>query len=123
MKVLVDTSVWIEHLKKPVPELVELLTERRVLTHPVVIGELACGTFRKRHEILGNLKILPKAQTASHEEALELIEARKLYGKGVGFSDTLILASALVSEATIFSFDRAMKSVATQLGIRAGLST
>lgn len=118
MKFIVDTSVWIEHLKSPVSELVELLAEKKVLCHTVVIGELSCGNMKRRHEILGNLKILPKAKEASFEETLELIELEKLYGKGLGFSDVQILASALLSDTGIFTFDHALISATKTLKLQ-----
>ncbi len=110
MKVLVDTSVWIEHIRKPVPTLINLLSEKRVLIHPLVIGEIACGNFKRRHEVLGNLKILPKAQEATYIESLEFIESQKLHGKGLSFNDVQILCSALLSEAKVFSFDKAINA-------------
>ena len=117
MKFIADTSVWIDHIREPDVELTELLTKKLVLVHPVVIGELACGGFRRRHEVLGNLKILPKAQVASFEEAIEFIEIRKLQGSGLGFSDVQILASALLSESGILTRDKSMLSAIKSLGI------
>jgi predicted nucleic acid-binding protein len=118
MKALVDTSAWIEHLKKPVPALVGLLEERCALVHPLVIGELACGTLKRRHDFLGNLKILPKAAEATFEECLEVIEDRKLHGRGLSFTDVQLLASALISDSRILSFDRALNAAASTLGVR-----
>ena len=117
MNILVDTSSWIAHLSQPDPKLVTLLQEKRVLTHPVIIGELACGSIHKRQVFLGNLKILPRAKSASFEEALELLETRRLYGKGLGFADILILASALLSKAGILTRDRALQAAARSLGM------
>lgn len=112
MKTLVDTSVWIEHLKKPVAELVELLSENQVLVHPLIIGELSCGNLKKRNEFLENLKLLPRATESSFEESLELIEENHFFGKGLGFTDIQLLASALLSEASLFTFDKPLKSAA-----------
>jgi predicted nucleic acid-binding protein len=110
MNCIVDTSVWIDHMKSPVLELQKLLSDRQVLVHPVVLGELACGTFRKRHEVLGNLRVLPRAQLASLDEVLELIELKKLYGKGLGFGDVQIIASAFLMGASVLTRDRALKA-------------
>jgi len=111
MKTLVDTSVWIAHLKKASPELQELLAERSVLGHSAVIGELACGGIKNRDEFLGNLKVLPRAVEASHEEVLELIEIESLSGLGLGYIDVQLLASALISGVELLTFDKALQSV------------
>lgn len=115
--VIADTSIWIEHLKATNSELITLLSERRILVHSVIIGELACGNFKKRNEFLDNLKILPFAQVAELLEVLELIESQKLFGKGLGFNDVQILASALLSNASVLSHDQAMMRAARELGV------
>lgn len=113
--ILVDTSVWVEHLRKGHPELAELLFEGRVLCHPFVIGELACGTMTRRDEILSLLGALPKAKVAEHEEALELVSEHGLFGKGLGWVDVHILASASLSECPLFTQDKALHSAAQSL--------
>jgi predicted nucleic acid-binding protein len=82
--ILVDTSVWIEHLREGNDRLKTLLFDEQVLCHPFVVGELACGTLEKRGEILSMLKALPQAHLLEHEEVLAFLEARRLYGRGIG---------------------------------------
>lgn len=114
---IVDTSVWIDHFRKPVERLGELLAEMQVLSHSAVIGELALGYLRGRDGILGNLKLLPKAKEASPGEILELIEKHRLYGRGLSLIDAQLLASALLSDAKVFTRDRGMLSAMSRLGI------
>ena len=83
---LVDTSVWIDHLRRPEETLLELLKDRRVLTHSAVIGELACGQIPKRDLFLTDLSLLPQVKEATSEEVLHLIDTHKLYGKGLGWA-------------------------------------
>ncbi len=113
--ILVDTSVWIDHLRKGDPELASLLNEGMVLCHPFVIGELACGNLKNRHEILSLLEALPTATVASHEEVLHLVSDRKLHGKGLGWIDTHLLASALLFKSTLWTRDRTLAAAARAL--------
>ena len=84
--ILVDTSVWIDHLRTGDERLIDLLDSSQVLTHPFVIGELACGNLQKRDDVIRLLNDLPEAPVASHEEVLYFIESNKLMGQGVGRS-------------------------------------
>ena len=106
MWVLVDTSIWIDHFRKRNEALIALLEQGLVLIHPTIIGELACGNLKKRNEILEYLKVLPRAQEASHEEVLEMIERRHLYGKGLGWIDMHLLASAAISNVRLWTNDK-----------------
>jgi predicted nucleic acid-binding protein len=115
--VLVDTSVWIEHFRHGENRLAELLLPPSVLTHPFVIGELACGTFRHRTQVLGNLALLPSAVAATDDEVLELIEHCKLWGRGIGWIDAHLLASALLSHCPIWSFDQKLDAAAEHVGV------
>lgn len=117
--ILVDTSVWVDHLRKGDRRLESLLDEGSVLCHPFVIGELACGTMKNRDEILSLLKALPRTTVASHEEALRLVSERKLYGKGLGWVDVHLLASALLSQSPLWTKDKNLASVARQLRVGA----
>ena len=117
MKTLVDTSVWLEYFKKGADPLEQLLLENRVLTHSIVIGELSCGSLKNRNKTLGDLKLLPKAKEAESGEAIELIESHRLYGKGLGFTDIQLLASALITGCTLLSFDKAIHRAAKELKI------
>ncbi|MFC1573228.1 type II toxin-antitoxin system VapC family toxin [Candidatus Eisenbacteria bacterium] len=115
--VLVDTSVWIEHLRKGHPGLVGLLKEGLVLGHSFVIGELACGNIRNRDEILTLLRALPQGRLAEHTEVLHLIESGELYGRGIGWVDSHLLASALITGCGLWTFDRRLQRLARGLSV------
>ena len=111
--VLVDTSIWIDHFRKKEPKLADLLNEGMVVMHPFVLGELACGNLKNRAALLTNLEALPAALPASDEEVLRLIEDRKLWGRGIGWVDAHLLASALVSECAFWTADGKLSQAAT----------
>lgn len=114
--ILVDTSVWVDHLRGEEPHLVSLLSENKVLGHPMVIGELACGNLRNRDELLQGLKGLPSIPSASHDEVLYLIEERRLMGRGIGFIDAhLLAATVLASSAKLWTKDMRLLKVAVAL--------
>ncbi|HEX2060215.1 MAG TPA: type II toxin-antitoxin system VapC family toxin [Thermoanaerobaculia bacterium] len=114
--ILVDTSVWLDHLQKGVDELAAALEEGAVMTHPFVIGELACGNLKNREEVLRLLANLPSAIVADHDETLLFIEARRLMGKGIGYIDAHLLASvALTDDARLWTRDKRLAAVAEDL--------
>lgn len=113
--VLVDTSVWIDHLRRSSARLVELLGARRVLIHPFVVGELACGSLRSRDELIDQLLTLPQVTTANNDEAMQLLESHKLYGKGLSWVDVHLLASATITRCSIWSADKALANAAEGL--------
>ena len=115
--ILVDTSVWIDHLRKRSRELSALLNDARVVCHPYVIGELACGNMRNRAEILSLMTALPSATTAAHDEALRLVSERKLHGEGLGWIDVHLLASALLTGCALWTKDKALKAAARALNV------
>jgi hypothetical protein len=115
--VLVDTSVWVFHLRHGQPHLKELLQKGGVVCHPFVIGELACGNLKNRHEILSLLEALPEATLAQHEEVLRMVENHSLMGIGLGYVDVHLLASALLTGAPIWSEDSCLMSAASRLDI------
>ncbi len=116
--ILVDTSVWIEHFRRTEPRLVVVLGREEVLVHPFVRGELACGNLRNRREILHHLRHLPQAPIASDDEALAFIESRSLSGRGIGYLDVHLLASAaLHGGARLWTLDRSLAKVARELGL------
>jgi len=115
--VLVDTSVWIDHLRRTSPRLVDLLNRGAVAIHPFVVGELACGNLRNRREILGLLQALPESPVVEHEEALHLLETEKLQGRGLGWIDIHLLASARLQNAGLWSLDKTLVAAAGKLGI------
>lgn len=116
--ILVDTPVWIDHLHKGVPELAELLESGLVVTHHLVIGELACGQMKNREEFLALLKILPVSLVATSEEVVALIERQRLMGKGLGIVDVHLLASAILTpECRLWTRDRRLIAVADALEV------
>ncbi len=115
---LVDTSVWIDHLRKPNRQLQGRLDGFEVLCHPMVVGELACGRIARRRRVLAALSDLPKAREASHPEALLLIERHGLDGLGLGYIDIHLLAAVLITPGTrLWTHDKALDQVARNLGV------
>jgi len=114
--ILVDTSVWVDHLRDGTPALAAALEQGRVLTHPFVLGELACGKLKNRGEVLQLLGELPAAPMASDPEALDFIERRALMGRGIGYVDVHLLASvALAGTAQLWTRDKRLAAVAADL--------
>ena len=117
--VLVDTSVWVSHLRSGEPHLADSLEEGLVLMHPAVMGELACGNLRNRNTFLNDLAELQKAVAATHEETLLLVESRKLWGRGIGWIDAHLLASSLLSGCFFWTLDERLKAVCELAGVKA----
>ena len=115
--ILVDTSVWVDHLRQGIPLLSDVLNAGEVTTHPFVIGELACGNLRNRAKVLALLGNLPLTIVATHEEAMYTAEANTLYGTGIGWVDVHLLASALLSRTPIWTRDTPLHRAAEKLGI------
>jgi predicted nucleic acid-binding protein len=114
--ILVDTSVWVDHFRRTDDRLVAALEDEAVLTHPFVIGEVACGNLNNRVEILGLLGRLPTAPSATDREALEFIESRQLMAKGIGYIDVHLLAStALLPGALLWTKDQRLAAIAAHL--------
>src|SRR4030042_1662731 len=114
--IIVDTSVWIDHLNKGSIDLSMLLSKGMVLIHPFIIGEISLGRLRNRCEILSLLNALPHANIADHEEVIEFIEGNQLVGVGIGWIDAHLLASMKLSNATILTTDKAMLSALERMG-------
>jgi predicted nucleic acid-binding protein len=118
--ILVDTSIWIDHLRTGNAELIALLEESLVLGHSWVTGELALGQLSGRREILTLLGNLPQATVASPEEVMELIEDRHLHGLGIGYVDAQLLAATLLTaDAQLWTRDKRLGAAAGRLGIAA----
>jgi len=115
--VLVDTSIWVEHLRRGLPELAVQLDAGTVVCHPFVLGELACGNLKNRREILELLRTLCTCPIATHEEALDFIDSNRLVGLGLGYVDVHLLACARLSGLSLWTRDRALKSAATRLQV------
>ncbi len=121
--ILVDTSVWIDHLKSSDLVLAGLLGTGRVLAHSFVTGELALGSLRQRRTVLESLRDLPQATVASDDEVMMLIEQEQLYGLGIGFVDAHLLAAARLTPGTLlWTRDRRLRQAATRLGLSADLA-
>ncbi len=116
--ILVDTSVWIDHLRTGDKLLAALLQDGRVLGHPWVTGEIALGSLAQRREVVGLLQGLPQAVVASSPEVLTLVENARLFSRGIGWVDAQLLASTrLAGEAALWTRDRRLADAAAELGI------
>lgn len=116
--ILADTSVWVDHLRRGVPQLASLLEQGGVVIHPWIVGELACGRIRNRTEILGLLNGLPVAPMASQEECLHFLEIHDLMGSGIGFVDVHLLVSVALGESLrLWTSDRRLARVAGTLDL------
>jgi predicted nucleic acid-binding protein len=115
--ILVDTSVWVGHLRTGDTRLRRLLNEGQVLCHPFVIGELSCGHLRNRGELVALLRALPEANVVEHEEALVFVEHHRLGGAGIGWVDVHLLASAVLARASLWTLDLPLVRAAHRLGI------
>lgn len=121
--ILVDTSVWVDHLRDGVHALVELLHAGEVACHPFVVGELACGSIRNRQEFLTLLSALPAVPKAEDAEVLEFIEGGRLMGSGLGLIDVHLLASCRLAGASLWTRDGKLAQAAARLGIGPGSTT
>jgi predicted nucleic acid-binding protein len=118
--ILVDTSVWIEHLRVGDKTLAGLLDAGSVLAHAFVIGEVALGDLRRRDLVLATLRDLPQAGVASDAEVLHFIGRHRLFGLGIGYVDAHLLAAVrLTAGAALWTRDKRLRSVAQRLGLTA----
>ncbi len=113
--VLVDTSIWVTHFRQGSRQLEKLLMDAEVMFHPFIIGELACGNLKNRNEIISLLQSLPMAATIEFDEFLFFIDRNHLMGKGIGFVDAHLLASAQLTGVPLWTADKRLKSAADQL--------
>ena len=118
--ILVDTSIWIDHLHKGDDVMDKLLSEDAVMMHPFVYGEIAMGSLKDRRVILAELAKIPAAPVAKDAEVMEFIETARLFGTGIGFIDAHLLASAkLQADGLVWTRDRRLQVAAEELGIDA----
>jgi predicted nucleic acid-binding protein len=118
--ILVDTSIWIDHLREGDPSLMVLLRSNRVVTHDHVIGEIALGTLHKRNVILDSLDNLPKLPMATDPEVRHLIESEKLFGRGIGYVDAHLIAAVKLAPGTmLWTRDKRFKTILDGLGLSA----
>ncbi len=121
--ILVDTSIWIEHLRQDDRTLAALLDAGRVLTHPFVIGELALGNLQHRDTVIGALQGLPQAIVASDGEVLRFIDQQSLFGQGIGYIDAHLLAAArLTPDTSLWTRDKRLRAVANRLCLAASVA-
>ena len=113
--VIVDTSIWVTHFRQGSRRLEKLLMNAEVMCHPFIIGELACGHLKNRNEIISLLQSLPMAPTIEFDEFLFFIDRHRLMGKGVGFVDVHLLASAQLIGIPLWTADKRLKSAADLL--------
>ena len=122
--ILVDTSVWVDHLRSGDARLADLLERGAVLGHPFVVGEIACGNLARRGVTLRLLQDLPMALVAEAHEVLVFIDHHKLHGKGLGYVDMhLLVATALTGGATLWTRDRRLHAVAHEVGCAYGAAS
>jgi predicted nucleic acid-binding protein len=118
--VLVDTSVWVAHLRDGHEELSALLDSGQAMCHPFVVGELACGNLINRKEIISLLRSLPQAFVATSNEVLTFIEGRHLAGKGLGYVDVHLLAASILTGVALWTSDKQLHSAALDLNLAYG---
>lgn len=119
--ILVDTSVWVDHLRRGDAGLAALLDAASVLMHPFVVGEIACGSLADRSEVIGLLQALPSATVAEPDEVLAFVDRHRLWGRGIGYVDVhLLAATALTRGAALWTRDRRLREAAQALGFAYG---
>jgi len=118
--ILVDTSIWIDHLRSGDAHLITLLGDGNVLGHPWVVGELALGQLSHRDEVLNLLRNLPQASVATEDEVMTLIDHDQLFGVGIGYVDAHLLASARLSGARLWTRDKRLRATAARLDLDHG---
>jgi predicted nucleic acid-binding protein len=117
-RILVDTSIWVDHLRNKDEQMISLLKQNQVLMHPMIRGELACGYLHQRVQILSLLNDLPQVSEATHDEALYCLEKHTLMGKGIGFIDLHLVASTLLTKnALLWTRDRRLHKLALNLNL------
>ena len=115
--VLVDTSVWINHLKSKNEYLVDLLLKEEALVHPFVIGELACGSMKNRDKIISYLNDLPKSIVPEHEEVIAFLNSKKIFSRGIGWTDVNLLLSSILSKSKLWTLDQRLRAISIELRI------
>jgi predicted nucleic acid-binding protein len=116
--VLADTSVWVEHFCQGNIGLDSLLNEGQIVCHPFIIGELACGNIKNRSQILSLLNTLPTAFVVEHEEVMGFIEKHHLMGKGLGYIDMHLIASAMLTHVPLWTLDKRLANISATIGLK-----
>jgi predicted nucleic acid-binding protein len=121
--ILVDSSIWIDHIRARDELLATLLARHEVVAHPFVVGEVALGNIRNRDAVLASLEELPSAELATDDDVLTLIEQHRLYGRGIGYVDAHLLAAThLTPGTTLWTRDRRLRDIAAELYLVARLT-
>lgn len=115
--VLVDTNIWIGHFKQSNPLLMSLLEDGEIVCHPVIIGELSMGNLVNRKQTLLDLSTLSRPPIANFHETRQMVEGRKLWGRGIQWNDALILASSILGEVRLWTQDTRLKQIASEIGV------
>ncbi|MCS6782117.1 MAG: PIN domain-containing protein [Gloeomargarita sp. SKYBB_i_bin120] len=115
MKIVVDTSIWIDYFRSGNPVLRNLLETSRVCIHEMIIGELALGNFKNRHRVLSFLRDLPSLPLVSHERVLDFVERHQLMGSGIGWVDAHLLAATAQTQYQLWTRDKRLLTVAQSL--------
>ena len=115
--VLVDTCVWVRHFRQRLPLLLDLLENGEVLSHPLVVGELAMGCLKDRAQTLWSLSRLGRPPLASAAETHQMVEARRLWGRGIQWTDARLLASVVIGGAKLWTTDKNLLEIAGEMGL------
>jgi hypothetical protein len=115
--ILADTSVWVQHFRRGLPELAEALANGQISIHSVVLGELATGNLARRAQTLAALRSLRFLKGGTTTECLDFIESQKLYGRGIGWNDLQLLVAARLSGDLLWSLDARLTAAAMELGV------
>ena len=115
--ILLDTSVWVDHLRRGDTLVVQVLGSGQAAVHAFVIGELACGNLKSRVRVIDLLKALPQLALATDDEVLYFIERHRLMGRGIGYVDAHLLAAVAIGGAQLWTRDRRLREIATELGV------
>ena len=115
--ILLDTSVWVDHLRRGDSLAVQVLESGQAAAHAFVIGELACGNLKSRVRVIDLLQALPQLAMATDDEVLYFIERHKLMGRGIGYVDAHLLAAAAISGSLLWTRDKRLREIATELGV------
>lgn len=116
---LIDTSVWIDHFNSPIERVQRVVDDDSVLCHPLVIAEIACGKMPNRRRVMDYLSSLHQATTPEYTEVMNMIESLELYGRGLAWIDVNLIAAALLSSAHLYTRDKKLLAVASELGLMA----
>ena len=116
--ILADSSVWIDHFRRKESRLAVLLNQEQVVIHPFIIGELALGSLKNRGQAIHDLQLLPQISPATGQETLEWIERRRIFGKGIGWTDAHLLLACILSNTELWTMDKPLAYVARLCGAK-----